>query len=59
MLISIEPANKSYLRQEKQNDDRGRADQVIPKILTTPEVVGWKLEVLEEMCLKLNLKIRG
>jgi hypothetical protein len=59
MLISIEPANKSYLRQEKQNDDRGRADQVIPKILMTPEVVGWKLEVLKEMCLKLNIKIRG
>jgi hypothetical protein len=49
MLISIEPPLKSYPSQEKQNDDKGRVDHVIPKILTTPKVVGWKLEALEEM----------
>jgi hypothetical protein len=49
MLIRVEPPQKSYPSQEKQNNDRGRFDQVIPEILTTPKVVGWKLEALEEM----------
>jgi hypothetical protein len=55
MLISIKPTKKSYPSQEKQNDDRGRVDQVIPKILTTPEIVGWKLEALEEMYSEDNM----
>jgi hypothetical protein len=55
MLISIKPAKKSYPSQQKQNDDRGRVDQVIPKILTTPEIVGWKLETLEEIYSEDNM----
>jgi hypothetical protein len=54
-LISIEPALMSYPSQEVQNDDRGRVDQVIPKILMMPEVVGWKLEALEEMYSEDNM----
>jgi hypothetical protein len=55
MLISIEPPYKSYPSREKQNDNRGRVDQVMPKILMTPEVVGWKLEALEDMYLEDNM----
>jgi hypothetical protein len=45
----------SYPSQEKQIDDGGRFNQVIPKILTTPKVVGWKLEALEEMYSEDNM----
>jgi hypothetical protein len=55
MHISIEPAQKSYTCQEKQNDDRGRVDQVILKILTMLEVVGWKLETFKEMYSEDNM----
>jgi hypothetical protein len=55
MLISIEPTWKPYPSQEKQNDNRGRVNQVIPKILMTPEVVGSKLEALEEMYSEDNM----
>jgi hypothetical protein len=45
----------SYPSQEVQNDDRGRVDQVIPKILMMPEVVVWRLEILEEMYSEDNM----
>jgi hypothetical protein len=56
MPISTEPPWKLYPGRVKQDDVRGRVDQVTPEDTQDADVVfGWKLATLEEMYLEDNM----